>query len=81
MSVNLQSFGRAWVFSDRALENTANTAQEPLGASNKQNTANADALLKTGASPQNKDLPADQQAATAVLINAIMNLDEAVTKR
>ena len=47
----------------------------------KQNTANADALLKTGASPQNKDLPADQQAATAVLINAIMNLDEAVTKR
>ena len=41
----------------------------------------ATALLKTGASPANPDLPAHQQAATAILINAIMNFDEAVTKR
>ena len=43
--------------------------------------AKAAALLKTGDAPARKDLPAHQQAATAVLINAIMNFDEAVTKR
>ena len=46
-----------------------------------KNPAKAAALLKTGDAPARKDLPAHQQAATAVLINAIMNFDEAVTKR
>jgi hypothetical protein len=41
----------------------------------------AAALLKTGQAPQEKDLPPSQQAAATVLVNAIMNLDEAVTKR
>ncbi|MCH7226499.1 DUF1553 domain-containing protein [Verrucomicrobiaceae bacterium E54] len=43
--------------------------------------AKAEELLKTGAAPQAKDLPAPRQAATAVLINAIMNFDEAVSRR
>ena len=43
--------------------------------------AKAEALRKTGSSPPNKDIPAPNQAAATVLINAIMNLDEAVTKR
>ncbi len=43
--------------------------------------AKAEALLKTGSSPADKTLPAPQQAAAAVLVNTIMNLDEAVTKR
>lgn len=41
----------------------------------------AAALLKTGSSPAHKDLPPPKQAAAAVLINTIMNLDAAVTKR
>lgn len=41
----------------------------------------AKGLLGTGAAPQPKDLPPHQVAAAAVLVNAIMNLDEAVTKR
>jgi hypothetical protein len=45
------------------------------------NPDKATALLKTGAAPQEKDLPPPQQAAATVLVNAIMNLDEAITKR
>jgi hypothetical protein len=45
------------------------------------NPDKATALLKTGAAPQEKDLPPSQQAAATVLVNAIMNLDEAITKR
>lgn len=41
----------------------------------------ASELLKTGETPASSDFPPYQQAATAVLVNAIMNLDEAVTKR
>ena len=45
------------------------------------NPEQASALLKTGAAPVVADLPPYQQAAAAVLVNAIMNLDETVTKR
>nr|NIP96954.1 DUF1553 domain-containing protein [Akkermansiaceae bacterium] len=38
-------------------------------------------LMGTGAAPEEQDLPAHEVAAAAVLVNAIMNLDEAVTKR
>jgi hypothetical protein len=41
----------------------------------------AKGFLGIGASPTAKDLPAHQVAAAAILINAIMNLDEAVSKR
>ena len=41
----------------------------------------AKALLETGQAPNPPDVAADKQAAAAVLVNAIMNLDEAVTKR
>jgi hypothetical protein len=34
-----------------------------------------------GASPAAKGLPAHQVAAAAILVNSIMNLDEAVSKR
>lgn len=41
----------------------------------------AKGFLGIGASPAAKDLPAHQVAAAAILVNAIMNLDEAVSKR
>jgi len=41
----------------------------------------AKGFLGIGASPAAKNLPAPQVAAAAILINAIMNLDEAVSKR
>ncbi len=41
----------------------------------------AKGLIGTGAAPAAKDLPPHQVAAAAILVNAIMNLDEAVTKR
>jgi hypothetical protein len=43
--------------------------------------AKATALLKTGDAQPSENFPAHQQAATTVLINAIMNFDEAVIKR
>jgi hypothetical protein len=45
------------------------------------NPEKATALLKTGDAPQEKDLFPPQGAAATVLVNAIMNLGEAVTKR
>jgi hypothetical protein len=41
----------------------------------------AAALLKTGEAAPAMDLPDPQEAAAAILVNAIMNLDEALTKR
>ena len=38
-------------------------------------------FLGTGASPEPKDLPTPHVAAATILVNAIMNLDEAVSKR
>ncbi|MEO1826981.1 MAG: hypothetical protein ABGZ31_14845, partial [Roseibacillus sp.] len=47
----------------------------------KANPAQAKGLLGIGASPEAKDLPPHEVAAAAILINTIMNLDEAVSKR
>jgi hypothetical protein len=44
-------------------------------------TALADALLKIGDSPRNAKLPSADHAALTVVIQAIMNLDDCVTKR
>lgn len=41
----------------------------------------AKGFLGTGAAPEVKDLPIAEQAAATILVNAIMNLDDAVTKR
>ena len=38
-------------------------------------------ILKVGATPQNPSFPNPQQAATTLLLNAIMNLDECLTER
>ena len=45
------------------------------------NPDQAAGFLGTGASPEAKDLPAPDVAAATILVNAIMNLDEAVSKR
>ena len=45
------------------------------------NPSEAKGFLGTGASPEPKDLPTPRVAAATILINAIMNLDEAVSKR
>ena len=47
----------------------------------KANPAQAKGLLGIGASPEAKGLPPHEVAAAAILINTIMNLDEAVSKR
>ena len=41
----------------------------------------AKGFLGIGAAPEAKDLPSHQVAATSILVNTIMNLDEAVSKR
>ena len=43
--------------------------------------ARAAEYLKTGTAPTGPDLPAPRHAATAVVVNALMNLDECVTER
>ncbi len=45
------------------------------------NPSEAKGFLGTGASPEPKDLPTPRVAAATILVNAIMNLDEAVSKR
>ena len=47
----------------------------------KANPGEAKGLLGIGASPEAKDIPPPKVAAAAILINTIMNLDEAVSKR
>ena len=47
----------------------------------KANPGEAKGLLGIGASPEAKDIPPPEVAAAAILINTIMNLDEAVSKR
>ena len=45
------------------------------------NPEQAKGFLAIGASPEAKGLPPHKVAATAILVNTIMNLDEAVSKR
>ena len=47
----------------------------------KANPEQAKGFLAIGASPEAKGLPPHEVAATAILVNTIMNLDEAVSKR